>query len=169
MEETRVKLCRIADLPQSEKPVASINIKPYVAIIVCAILGVVMIVTNFAALLGVALLLLALFVLWKTPNYRIFEAYPDYFVYYTRGDEEYCQMVRWDEVQEWVFRQGKAGMDLITVKVSEDEFVMLNAYSSTKLVHCFNKFAYDKEAHRIQQKNMKPTPLRWPSKWGKKK
>lgn len=111
MEEMRAKLCRIADLPQSGKPVVSINIKPYVSIIVCILVGILMIATQFCVdrrrdsdrrgAVGVM----------ETPNYTLLEAYPDYFVVYTRGDEEFCQMVRWDEVQEWVFRQGKAGMD----------------------------------------------------------
>ena len=78
-------------------------------------------------------------------------------------------MVRRDEVQGWVFRQGKAGMDMLVVRVSEEEFVFINAYSSTKLVHCFNKFVPDKEAHRQQQAKMKNSPFKWPEKWGRKK
>ena len=169
MEEMRAKLCRIADLPQSGKPVVSINIKPYVSIIVCILVGILMIATQFVWIVGAILIVVALLVLWKTPNYTLLEAYPDYFVVYTRGDEEFCQMVRWDEVQEWVFRQGKAGMDIIVIRVSEEEFVFINAYSSTKLVHCFNKFVPDKEAHRQQQAKMKNSPFKWPEKWGRKK
>ena len=116
----RAKLCRIADLPQSGKPVVSINIKPYVSIIVCILVGILMIATQFVWIVGAILIVVALLVLWKTPNYTLLEAYPDYFVVYTRGDEEFCQMVRWDEVQEWVFRQGKAGMDMIVIRVSEE-------------------------------------------------
>jgi len=169
MEEMRAKLCRIADLPQSGKPVVSINIKPYVSIIVCILVGILMIAAKFVWIVGAVLIVVALLVLWKTPNYILLEAYPDYFVVYTRGDEELCQMVRWDEVQEWVFRQGKAGMDMLVVRVSEEEFVFINAYSSTKLVHCFNKFVPDKEAHRQQQAKMKNSPFKWPEKWGRKK
>ena len=54
------------------------------------------------------------------------------------------------------------------------EFFMANIqykfyYSSTKLVHCFNKFIPDKEAHRQQQAKMKNSPFKWTEKWSRKK
>ena len=51
MEEMRAKLCRIADLPQSGKPVVSINIKPYMSIIVCILIGILMVATQFVSVM----------------------------------------------------------------------------------------------------------------------
>ena len=72
MEEMRAKLCRIADLPQSGKPVVSINIKPYVSIIVCILVGILMIATQFVWIVGAILIvvirLLASHYRWSLPK-----------------------------------------------------------------------------------------------------
>ncbi len=168
MEDLRARRIRIAELPQRGKPAVTINIKPMVSIIVCIILGIVMIAADFLWYIGAVLIVISLLVLWKTQDYRVFEAYPEFFVVYTRDDHEYCQMARWDEVQEWVYKQGKSTMDSLLVKVSDTEVIAINVYAGTKLVHCFNKFIPDKEAHKLQQANAKSTPfkIKWP--WGKK-
>ncbi|MFQ8582036.1 MAG: hypothetical protein ACLSA6_05545 [Holdemania massiliensis] len=61
MEEMRAKLCRIADLPQSGKPVVSINTA--VRIDYCRILvGILMIAAKFVWIVGAVLIVVALLV-----------------------------------------------------------------------------------------------------------
>ncbi|MFQ8582037.1 MAG: hypothetical protein ACLSA6_05550 [Holdemania massiliensis] len=55
------------------------------------------------------------------------EAYPDYFVVYTRGDEELCQMVRWDEVQNGYSVRGKPEWMLVVRVVRKNLFITLTA------------------------------------------
>lgn len=170
MDDLRAKRCLISELPENDKPVKTVSMKPYTSIAVCIIFSIVMIITNFIPIAGWIIIAIAIVVSIKIPNYKIMDAYQDYFVIYQRNDNTYCQLVHWNEVLEWAFKQGKgAGSDMIVVKIkgeeiTEDEegsedYVFIPCFNSIQMVHCFNKFVPELEAGKKVMAKMKNSPF----------
>lgn len=156
--DTRAKRILIADLPSGDKPLKQVKMKPYTSIIVCVLLAVFLIGVNFIPWAGWIILAIAVLELVLIPDYKILDAYQDYFVVYTRKDNVYCQMVRWDEIERWALKSGKSATDAVVVQIGEDgleEYVFVPSFNSMKLIRVFNKFAGSKEANKQQLAKMK--------------
>ena len=147
------------------KPNMTLTTKPYTAIYTCLIASIIMIISKSLAILGIFMLILAVFSLWKIPNEKRVEFFEKCFVIYIHGRNDICQKVEFSEVLEWRIKQGKTSADEFLLRLEGDKYITTPCFNSNKLFKKLNSIMPEKEANYIQKQKVQNTPIKWP--WSK--
>ena len=146
-------------------PTMTLTTKPYVAIYTCLIASILMIISKSLAILGIFMLVLAIFALWKIPNEKRVEFYEKCLVIYLPNQNDVCQKVEFNEIIEWRVKQGKTGADEFLLRLEGNKYITTPCFNSVKLFKKLNSIMPEREANYIQKQKVQNTPIKWP--WAK--
>ncbi len=142
-----------------------ISTKPYIALSACLVISVVMMFfSSTMRILGIIVLLLTIYAFVKIPNEKRIVFYETCMVIYPPKQKELCQKIDFDEIIEWVVRQGKTGGDQLVLRLEGDKYIQTESFNSTRIVRFLNTVMPEREANRKRRDESKNTPLRWPWK-----
>ncbi|SJZ71347.1 hypothetical protein [Anaerorhabdus furcosa] len=167
MENSLIELMNIEDVKNLGTPVKTITSKPYFAIITCLVISILLILSKSLAILGFIILPISLLVLWKIPNRKTIEFFDTFLIVYPQGKELQCKKINFNDIIEWIVRQGQQSGDILVLHLTGDEYVQMESFRAVSVVRQFNKIMPDKEANRKKNAEMKNTKFKWP--WGDKK
>lgn len=94
---------RIKNLPAYSGLEEKVHVKPISLIIGLLIIGIVVAVTSSNILIGVIIILLALFGLFVMPDKIICEFRDDYLILYNERDKARCNMIYYEDVVSWQY------------------------------------------------------------------
>lgn len=152
MDDFRENLFKIKDIDCAEKPLKIVKEKPYIAIFACMIAGIIIpIVYRPLWMLSIIMVVPAMIIMIKVPNRLEVVFYDKYVIIYTRSDNVFCQKVFYDEIEQWVLKQGKASGDLLSLKLLDGKCIYANVFNSMSIVKMFNKIMPDREANFIRK------------------
>lgn len=167
MEIELVNAYPMQDIDSLGTPKKEITTKPYVALAICFVLSIVMmLISPIMCVLGVIVLLLTLFAFIKIPNEKRIAFYDTCMVIFPPKQTELCQKVDFDEIVEWVVKQGKVGGDQLVLRLNGDKYIQTESFNSIRIVKFLNNVMPEREANRKQRREMKNTPFQW--RWKKK-
>ena len=95
MNEELLNQIPVEDVELLGTPKSTLTTKPYVAIYSCLIISVLLFLTDVWPL-GVLMLPLSIFALWKIPNEKRVEFFDDCFVIYLPKRKDICQKVTYE-------------------------------------------------------------------------
>ncbi|MEG0076533.1 hypothetical protein [Anaerorhabdus sp.] len=167
MENSLIELIDVERVKDLGTPKKTITSKPYFAIISCLVISILLILTKSLAILGLVILPIALLVLWKIPNKKTIEFFDNFLVIYPQSKETECKKIKYDDIIEWIVRQGTQGGDNLILHLTGDEYVQMESFRAVSVVKQFNIIMPEKEANRKKNAEMKTTSFKWP--WGGKK
>ncbi|MCH4207819.1 MAG: hypothetical protein LKF79_05345 [Solobacterium sp.] len=143
-----VNLIDIKDLPKGDKPEKKIQSKPYYAIIVVLVVGIVFLFIRSMWFLGVVLIGLAAVGFFCIKNRLQIEVYGGYCVIYPAKLPEQCQIFYWDDVIQWSIERQQGQPDVLKVELKDDKTILEPVLNSGQLVRAFNKKMPEKEYNR---------------------
>ena len=144
-------------------PKSTLTTKPYAAIYSCMIISILLFATSIWPL-GVLMLPLSVFALWKIPNEKRIEFFEDCFVIYLPKRKDICQKVTYEEIVQWKVSQGKTSADEFAIEIADHKYITAPCFNSVKLYKTLNNIIPQKEASYIRKQSVKNTPIRWPWK-----
>lgn len=143
-------------------PKKEITTKPYIALAVCFVLSIIMLLISPAMrILGIIVLVITILAFVKIPNEKRIAFYDTCLVIFPPKQRELCQKVDFDEIIEWVVRQGKVGGDQLILRLEGDKYIQTESFNSTRIVRFLNNVMPEREANRKQRNEMKNTPFQW--------
>jgi hypothetical protein len=163
MNEELLNQIPVEDVESLGTPKSTLTTKPYVAIYSCMIISVLLFLTPTWPL-GVLMLPLSIFALWKIPNEKRVEFFDDCFVIYLPKRKDICQKVTYEEIVQWKVSQGKTGADEFAIEIADHKYITAPTFNSVKLYKTLNNIIPQKEASYIRKQSVKNTPLKWPWK-----
>lgn len=166
MEIELVNAFPLASVAQLGTPKKEITSKPNVALFVCFIIAIIMLfISSTMRILGIIILALTLFAFFKIPNEKRVGFYENCMIIYVPYQKEQCQKVEFDEIIEWVVRQGKTGGDQFILRLNGDKYIQTESFNATRIVRYMNRIMPEREANRKQRREIKNTPFNW--RWKK--
>lgn len=160
-----IKMIKQSEVASFGKPIVEVKTKPYFAINLCLIVGVACIIYRKLWVLGVFMLVLAIFALWKVPNEKRVDFFEDFFIIYYPDQNELCQLIRHEDVEEWYIRNGTNTPDFFQLKLKGNQIVSVECFNSSKIVRRLNKVMPEREANKKKIDNMKISPINMNIKW----
>ena len=140
MIEKKINEFLIEDLPSNLDIHTSIYSKPFTTIYALIAIAIILIITKVLMIVGMLLLVIGVAMLWKLPNDKYADICNDRIIIYLKNDKVSCQMVMYDEVKEWAYKQEKTMGDQLWFALIDGNFIKSPCCSSKKLVDALNKF-----------------------------
>ncbi len=168
MSEEKSQVLPIGEIKNEGKLIQEIFYKPKGATVVCLLVGLCFIVTLHPAAiaLGIFILAVALFVIFKIKNYKTIGVYDRYLIIYATKDQNYARRIELDEIQEWTVKSGEGISDALMLKLQDGEVLFKDTFQIGLVYKSLNKVIPEKETRKIREEANKKKKLKfsWPFK-----
>lgn len=109
------QVIKIRNLPQDPKFYEKIiNVKPILLLFVMLLIGaLISFLKPYMVMMGVSMIVLALFALIVMPDKELCRFTKDYLVLYNRHNKDECYLCYWDEIVSWHYEWNKTYDELV--------------------------------------------------------
>lgn len=143
--DIRSQPLKIRNLPQGHKIIDHINAKPYLVFSVLGTVGILLVLWEKYMILGILLLLIALYCFIFIKNERLIEFYDDYCVFYRiNAYKDECFLLIWNDIASWEIHSGNE-YDELTVILKNQKKITLKCVGKHKLTRYLHRFVKNEE------------------------
>lgn len=132
--DVRSQAIKIRNLPQGHKRIDCINAKPYLFFGMIGMIGVLLVLMERYMIIGILLLLAALYCFLFIKNERLIEFYDEYCVFYrVNNNKDECFLLFWNDIIDWKIKS-KNECDILTVTLRNHKKADFKCVSKHKLI-----------------------------------
>lgn len=168
MSEEKSPICLVSEIENNGSLIKEIFYKPQTATIICCIVAVLFIATmkTYAIILGVFILAIAVFVIFKIKDYKTLGIYDTYVIVYSTEDPNYGRRVEMDEITEWCCKNSQGMSDAVMLRLNTGEVIYKDTFQTNKAFKALDKIIPSKETQAIKAAENKKKKLKfsWPFK-----
>lgn len=158
----------VEDMEQEGTLIGSVMYKPYVAIVVSAIVGVLFILTGnwIAIIAGIVFFGIVILVYVNVKDRKTVDVYDEYLILYHTDEPEYGRRIDYYEIAEWTIKNGSSSSDSLMIRLKDGEVIYKDTFLSGKVYRYVNKAIPQLETRYLQAEENKKKKLkfRWPFK-----
>ena len=100
--------------------------------------------------LGVFILALDLFVIFKVNDYTTLTIYPTFVLVHQLDHAENVRVVEFEDIEEWTAKDNEGKTNCIIFKLKSGEMIYKDTFESTKAFNRLNKLMPEKEMRAVQ-------------------
>lgn len=142
MRSQNIKIRNIPILPPVMK---TVHVKPAVALMFVFIIGCWSIFRNAnSVILGVAIMIVAMFAILFLPDRILVQFTSDYLILYNCHSRDECMLVYWDEIVSWQY-EWHASVDELVITLTDGSTQTAEMYSKASIYRAMSQFAPGKE------------------------
>lgn len=133
----------------------TVHVKPTILLVIAmAVGGILITLRGYYLILGVALVLLALFGIIVMPDRILCQFTKDYLILYNYINKEECTMIPWDEIVSWKYEY-HYNYDTLVLDLVDDTTERQEMYSKRSIKKYMQIYAPDKEVKNVRIKKGK--------------
>ena len=154
MAKSKKKYLSNEQLAELGKPLAEISYKQKSAVYVVVVLSLLLCITLRWELvvLGVILLLMAMYVAFKVPDRKVIDIYDSFLIVYD-FEGALGEKIDYDNIVEWSCRSDQTGNSGIILRLDNGEVISKDTFMVTKAYRSFNKVIKEKESRAVAEAN----------------
>ena len=145
------------------KLICQVTYKPKTALMVVLVFGVLLLISMNPVAMGLGVFVLAIdaFVMFKVKDYKTVSLYDQYVIIHSIKDDTQVRKFTYDEIQEWNCKGSDGNGNCIMFKLDTGEVIYKDTFQYGKIYAELNKIIPDKESAAIRRERQKNVQMKF--------